>query len=1172
MALCSQVSALFKKNFLLMKRNCFSTTCQFLLPLILLIFILLLRKAFDIENISVTVSDLQFMRSNSSIWPTYPDNPKAVGQADSKFQGLNLRYPFDHCFSSNRTHVGIVRDPAKADLVEINQEIQSSISITSEGLFEYKEFSSIEQLNDYVRDDNYTLTGDFPELCFAYGVGSSSNEGGKRKYTYSLHYYSFRTDQNDEKGFPRDIPSTLFPSLSPFTSSPDLDSHEKWLRSSYMYMVNLISNAIMNKEIDLENSGRGQDSLIPKGRITSGFTAMKFPTYQDDEFAAFIGFLVPFFIVIAYLTPIIIYSFRMVRDKETRLKEGMKIMGMTDLAYFLSYFLQYIIINTVIAFFGAGILLGAFSYIGYVYLFALLWLYGMAIFGLVYFFQALMDKSSIAIILSILIYFIFYFVSSAVVAEDTENISKMFISLLPPTALQLGFTVIARFEISFIALSSDNMKYQYNNYSVANMYLMLFIDTFVYILIGFYLENVLPQQYGTRKKLWFLCTKNYWCSSKKKSAKVENSALKDQEVNHDESNHLSDKRIKKMGEEKSPSDDFQSEEMYLNKKQEGYLKIDQIRKTFDDGKKALNGVSFNLYKDEIFALLGHNGAGKSTLINILSGLFESSGGKAIYNGENILENMDAFHKQIGICPQHDVLFADLSVKEHLELFARFKGITSNVESEILKILTDLELIHKQDELSQNLSGGQKRKLSISIALIGGSEIVFLDEPSSNMDITSRRRLWDILKKFTKNRIIILTTHFMEEASVLGKRIGILSEGKLKCLGTPLFLINRFGKNIALNCIKGRNANDEGIINFVNSIYSKHSNGRSLEYEILTEEILFRIPKNSGDEYKLDYKKFFAELDENTQSIGVRSYSASMPTLEDVFLLVSDEIKKGDGIIQKSSENKDQTNQLKRYKSMDNTVNEFPRTGGFSKFLVDLKWSIIKRDYMAFRNWRVFILEIMCPIILVLIGLGVSSVDFITDAPLKNMTLSEYQFLQESLVNRNPYYSRSENIEISGLEAVDRQKFVFEAETAEASLAAQLVSFNNRVLQKYNATRTENPVFNDSSTNSYLGAYYFLDFNKSSNIYEFVTFANIKSRNSQPIMTQAMINAIISQAVGKEIDIIVNSFNLATKPAVPVDELPEIQDTDEEYRESGILHRDRLRVDPSILCDFYNKRA
>ena len=252
-------------------------------------------------------------------------------------------------------------------------------------------------------------------------------------------------------------------------------------------------------------------------------------------------------------------------------------------------------------------------------------------------------------------------------------------------------------------------------------------------------------------------------------------------------------------------------------------------------------------------------------------------GSVSFNNEEVLSNMDKFRKNLGICPQHDVLFDKLTQREHLNMFAVYKGISSeHREEEINKILDDMGIRNIADSFAENLSGGQKRKLSIAIALLGGSKIVFLDEPSSGMDITSRRKLWDILKKSCSNKIIILTTHFMEEASVLGNRIGIVSNGKLKCCGTGLFLIDKFGKFISLTIAKEKNANDDEIIEFLKT----HIN--NLEHEILSEEILVKIPKHD----KINLKEFFAKLDANLTDLKIKSYGVSMPTLEDVFLNIS----------------------------------------------------------------------------------------------------------------------------------------------------------------------------------------------------------------------------------------------------------------------------------------------
>lgn len=130
---------------------------------------------------------------------------------------------------------------------------------------------------------------------------------------------------------------------------------------------------------------------------------------------------------------------------------------------------------------------------------------------------------------------------------------------------------------------------------------------------------------------------------------------------------------------------------------------------------------------------------------------------------------------MGICPQNNILFDDLTVKQHLEMFCIFKSVPKEeIDREINKIIKDFNLEDKKDTKACNLSGGQKRKLSICIALVGGSSVIFLDEPTSGIDVSSKRYLWDILKRYANGRIIILITHSMQEASVLGNRIGILS--------------------------------------------------------------------------------------------------------------------------------------------------------------------------------------------------------------------------------------------------------------------------------------------------------------------------------------------------------------------------------------------------------------
>mmetsp|Transcript_15678 Transcript_15678/g.24548 ORF Transcript_15678/g.24548 Transcript_15678/m.24548 type:complete len:183 (-) Transcript_15678:64-612(-) len=181
-----------------------------------------------------------------------------------------------------------------------------------------------------------------------------------------------------------------------------------------------------------------------------------------------------------------------------------------------------------------------------------------------------------------------------------------------------------------------------------------------------------------------------------------------------------------------------------------------------------------MYDSQIFALLGHNGAGKTTTISMLTGLIDITKGRAKIFDKDVTNEMDDIRKILGVCPQHDILFDDLTVKEHLELFAAFKGMNpADIDDACEKIIRDLDFTEKKNYLSKNLSGGQKRKLSVGIAFIGPSKFILLDEPTSGMDTSARRYVWDVLKNYKNDHIVVLTTHFMDEADFLGDRIAIM---------------------------------------------------------------------------------------------------------------------------------------------------------------------------------------------------------------------------------------------------------------------------------------------------------------------------------------------------------------------------------------------------------------
>ena len=191
--------------------------------------------------------------------------------------------------------------------------------------------------------------------------------------------------------------------------------------------------------------------------------------------------------------------------------------------------------------------------------------------------------------------------------------------------------------------------------------------------------------------------------------------------------------------------------------------VSGLRKVYPDGKRAVKGVSMAMLEGQITCLLGANGAGKTTTISILTGLLEATAGDVSIYGRRLATDLPTIRQMTGICPQHNVLVPCLTVCEHLTLFGNIKGLYGTTLSiAIDAILGEVGLTEKKHALSSALSGGMKRKLSLSMALIGDPKFILLDEPTSGMDPYSRRSTWELLQRSKVGRVIILTTHFMDE--------------------------------------------------------------------------------------------------------------------------------------------------------------------------------------------------------------------------------------------------------------------------------------------------------------------------------------------------------------------------------------------------------------------------
>uniref|UniRef100_M4C4G7 ABC transporter domain-containing protein n=1 Tax=Hyaloperonospora arabidopsidis (strain Emoy2) TaxID=559515 RepID=M4C4G7_HYAAE len=232
------------------------------------------------------------------------------------------------------------------------------------------------------------------------------------------------------------------------------------------------------------------------------------------------------------------------------------------------------------------------------------------------------------------------------------------------------------------------------------------------------------------------------------------------------------------------------------------VKLAGLRKVYRGGKVAVRNLSFGLKRGECFGFLGINGAGKTTTMKMLTGDELPTHGTATLGGFDILTQQVEVRRQIGYCPQFDALFELLTVREHLELFASIKGVRrSRLNEAVAEKIKQMNLGDFENKLAGSLSGGNKRKLSVAIAMIGDPRIVFLDEPSTGMDPVSRRFMWDVIASIStrgKNSTIVLTTHSMEESEALCSRVGIMVGGRLRCLGSVQHLKSRFGDGLVVD--------------------------------------------------------------------------------------------------------------------------------------------------------------------------------------------------------------------------------------------------------------------------------------------------------------------------------------------------------------------------------------
>ncbi|XP_068542414.1 glucosylceramide transporter ABCA12 isoform X1 [Anas acuta] len=708
---------------------------------------------------------------------------------------------------------------------------------------------------------------------------------------------------------------------------------------------------------------------------------MPYPCYNKDMFLTSVTYSLPFALMAAWVLFIADFVKTLVQEKDLRLYEYMKMMGVNASSHFIAWFIEcaiflLITITFLIVILKVGDILPKTNTS---LLFLYLMDYSLSIIAMSYFISVFFNNTNIAALVGSLVYILtfFPFIVLLVIENHLSFSVKSLLSLLSPTAFSYASQYIARYEAQGIGLQWDNMYKSPmigDNTSFGWMCWLILIDSFIYFILGWYIRNVFPGRYGMAAPWYFPFLPSYWLEynsylpfwSEKQRGLFFSKLMLRKEAPLNNKICAPPPHV-----EPEPTD------LTLGVSLRGITKV-------YGSKAAVDNLSLNFYEGNITSLLGHNGAGKTTTISILTGLFPTSSGTIIVYDKDIRTDQEVIRKNMGICMQHNVLFNYLTTKEHLLLYGYIKvphWSKEDLYQEVKRTLKETGLYSHRHKLAGSLSGGMKRKLSIAIALLGGSRVVILDEPTTGVDPCSRRSIWEIISKNKKGRTIILSTHHLDEAEVLSDRIAFLEHGGLKCCGSPFYLKETFGDGYHLTLTKKKNMIEECDTAAVTSLIQSHLPEAYLKEDIGGELVYVLPPFKST--VSGAYQALLRALDTSLSDLHLGCYGISNTTVEEVFLNLTKELGKD------SQEDTELPQQLpgasSQIASEEMSVNTDTFTERDDQLLIRSKSLqglplllkktsalFIKRFHHTRRDVRGFIAQVILPVLFVTAAMGLGT--------------------------------------------------------------------------------------------------------------------------------------------------------------------------------------------------------
>uniref|UniRef100_A0A7N8WV91 Phospholipid-transporting ATPase ABCA1-like n=1 Tax=Mastacembelus armatus TaxID=205130 RepID=A0A7N8WV91_9TELE len=732
---------------------------------------------------------------------------------------------------------------------------------------------------------------------------------------------------------------------------------------------------------------------------------MPYPCFVDDVFLRSLSNSLPLYMTLAWIYSVAMIIKGIVIEKEARLKETVRIMGLRSAIYWLSWAVSSILPLIVSASLLALILKygKVLQYSDPSVIFVFLLVFCLATITQCFFISVFFSKANLAAACGGLIYFVLYLPHVLCYAwRDVMSFrAKVGVSLLSCVAFGYGCDNFAKYEEQGIGIQWYNIgksPEEGERYTFIVSIFMMLLDALLYWILTWYIENVFPGQYGIPKPWYFPFTASYWCG-RPSVIDVDPSLLKCPSLQNGKLIFNSHLWCENLEVENTTSSICQICFIpYMEKpppNMKAGVSIRDLVKIYKNGKKlAVDGLSLDFYENQITSFLGHNGAGKTTTMSILTGLFPPTSGTALINGYDINTDMDSIRKYLGMCPQHNVLFNELTVEEHIYFYARLKGCSRDeLKIEMDQMIKDVGLPHKRKDLAKNLSGGMQRKLSVAIAFVGGSKIIILDEPTAGVDPYARRGIWELLLKYKQGRTIILSTHHMDEADILGDRIAIISHGKMRCCGSSLFLKKCFGSGYYLTLVQDgtekmtaqphcSSCRPPLYCSALDLLVRRHV-PEAVFLESIGQEITYILPYGGAKDGT--FALLFQELDLAMADLGLTSYGISDTTLEEV---LSQQIASKDPFIADIL-----TCQSRKSIGVNNNINEgsfpvhvsvcwcvnFRKNASFSGkgSTVIIGWELIRRQFLALfikrfhharRSRKGLIAQVVLPAVFVFLSL------------------------------------------------------------------------------------------------------------------------------------------------------------------------------------------------------------